>query len=144
MTRILDGDRDADSGCAKPKTYGIHRNLLIDCLRGFSILIVVGTHGALTAQGYFGVSIFFVISGFLITRNTLKRYGDLSRTHIFKFYRMRGTDPAVPSAVSAHDDGVVLDWRRRLRSRQTIADRFRNLQRHHFPVQQFLPDRRQR
>jgi peptidoglycan/LPS O-acetylase OafA/YrhL len=89
MTRILDGDRDADSGCAKPKTYGIHRNLLIDCLRGFSILIVVGTHGALTAQGYFGVSIFFVISGFLITRNTLKRYGDLSRTHIFKFYRMR-------------------------------------------------------
>jgi peptidoglycan/LPS O-acetylase OafA/YrhL len=89
MTRILDGDRDADSGCAKPKTYGIHRNLLIDCLRGFSILIVVGTHGALTAQGYFGVSIFFVISGFLITRNTLKRYGDFSRTHIFKFYRMR-------------------------------------------------------
>jgi len=64
MTRILDGDRDADSGCPKPTIYGKHRNLLIDCLRGFSILIVVGTHGALTAQRYFGVSIFFVISAF--------------------------------------------------------------------------------
>jgi peptidoglycan/LPS O-acetylase OafA/YrhL len=89
MTRIQDGYRDADSGYPKVTMYGKDRNLLIDCLRGFSILIVVGTHGALTAQGYFGVSIFFVISGFLITRNTIKRYGDLSGTHIFKFYRMR-------------------------------------------------------
>ena len=46
MTRILDGDRDADSGCPKPTIYGKHRNLLIDCLRGFSILIVVGAHAA--------------------------------------------------------------------------------------------------
>jgi peptidoglycan/LPS O-acetylase OafA/YrhL len=88
MTFVQDEDRNANSHFRKAM-YGKDRNLLIDCLRGFSILIVVGTHGALTAQGYFGVSIFFVISGFLITRNTFKRYGELSRTDILKFYRMR-------------------------------------------------------
>jgi peptidoglycan/LPS O-acetylase OafA/YrhL len=57
--------------------YGKDRNLLIDCMRGFSILIVVASHGALDAlpgrylgpisvlfKGYYGVAVFFTISGF--------------------------------------------------------------------------------
>jgi peptidoglycan/LPS O-acetylase OafA/YrhL len=82
--------------------YAKDRNLWIDCLRGFSILVVLASHGALAAlpanlsavttvfaKGYFGVAIFFAISGFLITRNTLKRYGELGRIQIGQFYIMR-------------------------------------------------------
>jgi peptidoglycan/LPS O-acetylase OafA/YrhL len=79
--------------------YSEERNLLIDCLRGFSILIVAASHGLLTAlptryldtlfKGYYGVAIFFTISGFLITRNTLKRYDRPSRIDFGQFYAMR-------------------------------------------------------
>jgi peptidoglycan/LPS O-acetylase OafA/YrhL len=84
------------------KMYGKDRNLLIDCLRGFSILIVVASHGALDTlpgqylgpirvivKGYYGVAVFFTISGFLITRNVLKRYGKLDRVDFRQFYTMR-------------------------------------------------------
>jgi peptidoglycan/LPS O-acetylase OafA/YrhL len=82
--------------------YGKDRNLLIDCIRGFSILIVIAQHGALDAlpaqylipiryivKGYYGVVIFFTISGFLITRNALRRYDRLSRIDFGQFYAMR-------------------------------------------------------
>lgn len=82
--------------------YGKDRNLLIDCIRGFSILIVIASHGALLAvpkrylvdvlpiiKGYYGVAIFFTISGFLITRNALRRYSRPSRIDFGQFYAMR-------------------------------------------------------
>jgi peptidoglycan/LPS O-acetylase OafA/YrhL len=77
------------------------RNVLIDWLRGLSILMVAASHGALTfpnyltspiaglVKGYFGVSLFFVISGFLITRNTFLRYASLENVNIGQFYVMR-------------------------------------------------------
>lgn len=82
------------------------RNLAIDCLRGFSILTVLCTHGIIpkypfdwlipsdTLQtiwrnGYYGVCMFFVISGYLITSNSLKRYGALSEINFREFYSMR-------------------------------------------------------
>lgn len=82
------------------------RNLAIDCLRGFSILTVLCTHGIIpkypfdlfippdTLQtiwrnGYYGVAMFFVISGYLITSNSLKRYGQLSEINFREFYTMR-------------------------------------------------------
>lgn len=79
------------------------RNDLIDYLRGASILIVISVHGALLAlpgnflaagtqiisNGYYGVAIFFVISGFLITRNTLRRYGEPNGIDFGQFYAMR-------------------------------------------------------
>jgi peptidoglycan/LPS O-acetylase OafA/YrhL len=40
-------------------------------------------------QGNFGVTIFFTISGFLITSTSLRRWGDLSRIDIAKFYVYR-------------------------------------------------------
>lgn len=84
------------------------RNYKIDILRGISILLVLIHHfnipyklhdtflgilvfgenlSTLVARnGNYGVTMFFVISGFLITRNTLKREGSLEKIDLKKFY----------------------------------------------------------
>jgi peptidoglycan/LPS O-acetylase OafA/YrhL len=87
-----------------------HRVPAIDVLRGLCILGVVLHHiniripfknsafGAwlspamnriLFWDGAYGVTVFFVISGFLITTWSLKRWGTPSRIDIRQFYRMR-------------------------------------------------------
>lgn len=83
-----------------------NRNYSIDALRGISILLVILHHcyihmpfadnllwsilmKILFWSGYYGVRIFFVISGFLITINTLIRYGSLQNISVSRFYLMR-------------------------------------------------------
>jgi peptidoglycan/LPS O-acetylase OafA/YrhL len=82
----------------------------IDVLRGFCIIAVVLHHinlrihfrdsdlghwigpaanRALFWSGYYGVRVFFVISGFLITTWSLKRWGALAQLNRRQFYRMR-------------------------------------------------------
>lgn len=86
------------------------RNVLIDTLRGISIILVVVCHYQLNevifggpeklindrtirdignGMGYYGVSIFFVISGYLITTMTLRRYKSLSNIDCSAFWWMR-------------------------------------------------------
>jgi peptidoglycan/LPS O-acetylase OafA/YrhL len=84
----------------------------IDVMRGYSILAVVLLHTWLRlylAAGYDirrpalphmlarlfffnggnGVTVFFAISGFLITLTSLRRFGSLSAMRVFTFYRIR-------------------------------------------------------
>ena len=86
------------------------RNPRIDALRGLSVLLVVLFHlkiryplhetalgarlprrviDALQDHGFDAVTIFFVISGFLITRHTLRRHGSLRDLDLRAFYVRR-------------------------------------------------------
>jgi peptidoglycan/LPS O-acetylase OafA/YrhL len=86
------------------------RNLYIDMLRGVSIVMVMLLHYSLTYRlhasplnewvsvptlrtiffnGNYGVCVFFVVSGFLITTNIVRRYGALARTDVTHFYKLR-------------------------------------------------------
>ena len=79
------------------------RDNLIDILRGLAIILVLLLHFHLSypiffsdilslnfiMNGNYGVTIFFVISGYLISSNSLKRYGDLSQIDMKHFYFLR-------------------------------------------------------
>jgi peptidoglycan/LPS O-acetylase OafA/YrhL len=86
------------------------RNIHIDMLRGVSIVMVMLLHYSLAYRlhasplsewisvptlrtiffnGNYGVSVFFVISGFLITTNIVRRYGSLAGTDVVHFYKLR-------------------------------------------------------
>jgi peptidoglycan/LPS O-acetylase OafA/YrhL len=85
---------------------GPERNTYIDALRGASIFVVMFLHFGLNLpenfyplpaivaadiarNGYYGVTVFFVISGFLITSHTIKHYGSLDKIIPYEFYRSR-------------------------------------------------------
>lgn len=86
------------------------RNQYIDILRGISIVLVMLLHYCLAYRlhlsplsewipvqtlrtiffnGNYGVSVFFVISGFLITTNIRRRYGALAEADVIHFYKLR-------------------------------------------------------
>lgn len=86
------------------------RHGVIDLVRGVSIVLVVLLHvqiriplqktwlfqaapselwHLLCRNGNAGVRMFFVVSGFLITSNSLRRWGSLHRLDVRRFYRLR-------------------------------------------------------
>jgi peptidoglycan/LPS O-acetylase OafA/YrhL len=93
------------------------RSARVDFLRGVSIFAVLLLHFSLTynlvnsplalifpakwiravvINGNYGVTIFFVISGFLITSNNLLRYGRLANVNLRQFYTFRFARIAPP------------------------------------------------
>lgn len=75
-------------------------NEFIARLRGVAVLLVVLMHYtycfpisyasvSFVGNGYYGVVMFFTISGFLITANLLARYGDVASVNLREFYVMR-------------------------------------------------------
>jgi peptidoglycan/LPS O-acetylase OafA/YrhL len=123
----------------------------IDILRGLSILAVVLLHidGSIPfaisgfgshlpravnrvffRNGYYGVKIFFVISGFLITTNILRRWGALDHVDLKAFYRLRFARimPCLLALLailaclhSLHLSGFVIDPRRTSLARALVA-----------------------
>jgi peptidoglycan/LPS O-acetylase OafA/YrhL len=99
----------------------------VDLLRGLAICFVLMNHvnmqllgakvsytqglprqlvSSLVWNGQFGVQIFFVISGFLITSTTLRRWGSASSVNLLDFYRLRF------ARISSADDASSLDSQR--------------------------------
>jgi len=95
---------------ADPSDPGRLRLEGVDVLRGLSVLLVVLHHihlrfvlndypvdallpktlnQVLFWSGYYAVISFFVISGFLITNLSIRRWGPLKAIHVRRFYRMR-------------------------------------------------------
>ncbi|HEY8334277.1 acyltransferase [Achromobacter sp.] len=101
------------SGTAKAS-----RNSHIDGLRGLSIFVVIFLHfcyifspaafaflpgwavALIATNGYYGVTVFFVISGFLITSHAIQHYGSLATIRPHEFYLARFARIAPLSAAS--------------------------------------------
>jgi peptidoglycan/LPS O-acetylase OafA/YrhL len=93
------------------EAHSVQRSPLVDAVRGISILLVMLFHfdmyyhlqtcllvkalhlghvvTLITRNGYFGVTMFFVVSGFLITGTSLQRYGRLRTIVPVNFYWFR-------------------------------------------------------
>lgn len=61
----------------------------LDGLRGLAVALVVAFHLALVPGGWLGVDVFFVLSGFLITRLLLHERDRTGRTELVGFWRRR-------------------------------------------------------
>ena len=80
------------STAAMAPTHGSHRLLYLpalDGLRGVAVAVVVAFHAHWLTGGYLGVDLFFVLSGFLITRLLLNEYSGSGRIDLIEFWKRR-------------------------------------------------------
>jgi peptidoglycan/LPS O-acetylase OafA/YrhL len=86
--------RDATVGPTSPlpaPVGGDRRVTSLDGLRALAILGVLGVHAGLghLPGGHLGVSVFFVISGYLITAQLVREFDERGRLDLRHFYRRR-------------------------------------------------------
>ena len=112
------------------KTDQLRRNVGVDLLRGMSIVAVVlmhvnirvpykdtyvggllprDLHDFLFWDGFYGVVVFFVISGYVITNSALQRWGALTSLDVRAFYTMRFAR-IMPLLALVLAIGCVLHW----------------------------------
>ncbi|QSI32676.1 acyltransferase family protein [Variovorax sp. RKNM96] len=93
-----------------PSNIALPRLAHVDLLRGLLVVFVILLHanlripfgppelaqalgprlaGILFRSGYYAVIVFFVVSGYLITSASIRRWGDLSQVRPAAFYRLR-------------------------------------------------------
>lgn len=89
----------------KTPSRKLHIQPEIQSLRGIAVLLVVIFHAwpALLAGGYVGVDVFFIVSGFLITRHLVNELDHAGQIDFAQFYarRVRRLVPALLVVVSA-------------------------------------------
>jgi peptidoglycan/LPS O-acetylase OafA/YrhL len=70
---------------------GFRYNPALDGLRAVAVVLVISDHCGVPIfdQGYFGVDLFFVLSGFLITRLLVDEIDATGRVDLWRFYRRR-------------------------------------------------------
>ena len=77
----------------------------IDGLRAVAIVVIVAYHARLAGfgGGFIGVDVFYVVSGYLISRNLLRESHDSGRVHLLQFWgrRIRRLVPALGLTVVA-------------------------------------------
>jgi peptidoglycan/LPS O-acetylase OafA/YrhL len=98
-------------GAAVPAGLGYERAL--DGLRAVAVLCVVGCHTGVRCVlgGAFGVDLFFVLSGFLITSLLLDEFACSRRIDLKAFYVRRLLRLAPASLTLALLYGVLVSWR---------------------------------
>ncbi|MFJ2521286.1 acyltransferase family protein [Cellulosimicrobium cellulans] len=98
------GQRSAPAEAPLPSTY--YRS--IDGLRGVAVVSVVVYHTGLYESGLFGVDIFMVLSGFLITLTLLRERSRRGRIALGAFYRRRAKRLLVPLLVTLAASAVAV------------------------------------
>ena len=69
----------------------LQHNPAFDGLRAVAVILVIADHCDISVfdQGYFGVDLFFVLSGFLITRLLVAEIDSTGRIDLLRFYLRR-------------------------------------------------------
>src|SRR4051812_38948271 len=75
-----------------PRQFVLGQRPALDGLRGLAIIAVLGIHVPVTLfqGGFFGVDLFFVLSGFLITALLLQEHQHSGKIRLGRFYLRRG------------------------------------------------------
>ncbi len=93
LAAIVDRPPARAAGSAGRSGFSYHPGL--DGLRGLAVLSVMAFHAGIVNKtfrwggGWLGVDLFFVLSGFLITRLLLEEFVRLRRVHLGRFYLRR-------------------------------------------------------